>query len=160
MTDRSALERAFARNDDFVETDAGYTVATATLDSTVRLDPPTIEVAVHMPTLTAVVTDGPIAEIVHREWAKTLSRRLQDGGDVVAGTVLADPVIEESLEQITVRYRLRTDSPAQAVKDAKALVEFVVGTYVQGAIPGYSYDEPLAGLLANARHRAQEHPRD
>jgi hypothetical protein len=49
---------------------------------------------------------------------------------------------------VEVEFESTTD---QAVSDAKAVVDFVEATWIQGLIPGYEYDEPAASLLNRAQ---------
>ncbi|PSP74030.1 hypothetical protein BRC86_07190 [Halobacteriales archaeon QS_3_64_16] len=104
-----------------------------------------------VPTLSAAV-EGPVAEVVEEGWFDTFSLRLEDAAMAVPGTTeIAGPEASVEGETILVEADFEAESADRATDIAKALVDYVEGTYVEGVIPGYEYRPPVSGLLANAR---------
>lgn len=134
----------------FEETGAGHRLTTLQVEGIVRVVDRTLLVEVELPTLETVVRDAVVPDVVAAEWFETVSRRLEEGYDV-ARSPPADPVrVERDPRRVVVRYRIDPEDAEVAVADAKALAEYAQGTYVQGAIPGYSYGSPLDELLSGA----------
>jgi hypothetical protein len=126
MTQTNAVERAFRLHDGFERDDDTYVVTTTPFDGRVSLSDP-IEVTVRMPTLSAVVSDDSVADVVETGWFETLELRLEDAHTVVSADEATPPTI----------------------------VDFAEGTWMQGLIPGYDYDEPAAGML-NRAHQSHD----
>jgi hypothetical protein len=104
-----------------------------------------------VPTLSAAV-DGPVEAVVEEGWFDTFSLRLEDAAMAVPGTVdIEGPETSIEGESVHVEAAFETNSPDRATSVAKALVDYVEGTYVEGVIPGYEYRPPVSDLLANAR---------
>jgi len=115
----------------------------------------TFTARVVVPTLSAAVEE-PVGEAVERGWRDTLERRLADAYDVARTTGAVSVEDTTADGEPAVEVALRFVAPAdQGVEDAAALVNFVEGTYLQGTVPGYTYREPVAGLLSTARQRGQ-----
>lgn len=142
---------AFRRADGEQE---GFAATTTPFEATVRLDGAdggraTVRVTVRAPTLDAVVADETVAPVVEDGWFETLELRLAD-----AHTVTTDdaepPTVERGEESVTVSLSFGTRDPDRATEDARAVVEYVEGTWMQGVIPGYEYGEPAAGMLERA----------
>ncbi|NIU71041.1 MAG: hypothetical protein GWN73_39015 [Actinobacteria bacterium] len=108
-----------------------------------------------LPTLDSVVADETVAPVVEDGWFETFERRLED----VGGALRADPG-EPAVERddragtVTVEATFEAARPDHGAEDAAALVGYVEGTYLEGVIPGYTYREPVAGLLERARDRS------
>lgn len=132
-----------------------YRLTSAALESSVTVEDDTLVVTVVVPTLAAVVTDAAVAPVVEDDWFDTLERRLREGYDVTHSQAVAEADIERADDEVVVTYAIEAAHPETAAADAKALIEYVVGTFVQGAIPGYTYDAPLANLLETAFDRGQ-----
>ncbi len=155
----AAAERALATHAGF-ERDGDAFVATATpFEATVRLDAADAavryEAELALPTLDAVVADERVAPVVEEGWFETFERRLAD----LDGALRADasaPTVERDAAGRTVVVRSAYESarPDHGADDAAALVGYVEGTYLEGVIPGYTYREPVAGLLDRARDRS------
>lgn len=150
--DDSTIRDAFATHEAFAEIPTGYTLTTTPVDAVVHLDDDEVGIEVLLPTLSAVVTTEPVPSVVEESWRDTMTTRLQDSYDVVRSRPASPPAFDDAGEALKVTYRLHPDD-SEIAADAKALIEFTVGTYVQSAIPGYEYDEPLRSLLASARAR-------
>ena len=114
-------------------------------------DEDTVTVTVRVPTLAAATADD-ISSVVAEDWRRTLTRRLEDApGALPARPQLTEFSVSRHDDQLEIRYRL---SPARP-EIAKAVAEYVEGTYVETTIPGYEYEPPVADLLANARTTGQ-----
>ncbi len=150
--DESTIRDAFAAHEAFAEAATGYALTTTPVDTVVHLEDGEVVVEVLLPTLNEVVTTEPVPAVVEESWRETMTTRLQDGYDVVHSRPATPPTFEDADETLAVTYRLHPED-SDIAADAKALIEFAVGTYVQSAIPGYEYDEPLRSLLASARAR-------
>ncbi|WP_231185406.1 DUF5813 family protein [Haladaptatus sp. DYF46] len=148
MTQTNAVERAFRLHDGFERNDDGFVVTTSSFDGHASLTDP-VEVTVRMPTLSAVVSDDSVADVVESGWFETLELRLEDAHTVVSSDEATPPTIELSDDVVVLEVAL-SGYPDKAAEDAKAIVDFAEGTWMQGLIPGYDYDEPAAGMLDRA----------
>ena len=160
MADRlDAAERALATHGGFERRDGAFSSTATPFDATVAVEPDdgavryTLEIT--LPTLDAVVAGETVADVVHEGWYETLERRLED----VDGALRADAdaprlALDERSGTVTVTAAFTADRPDHGAEDAAALVGFVEGTYLEGVIPGYTYREPVAGLLERARERS------
>ncbi|WP_134669770.1 DUF5813 family protein [Halorussus marinus] len=160
MTDDSA-ERAFRRHPDFEPTDGGAFAVTSTpFENTTVADDGAYRVTVRAPEIDAVVAGETVADVVADGWFETLERRLDDV-HAVAETDDADPPeIRREGEAVSVVVEFAREDPAGAPDDAKAIVDYVEGTWVQGIIPGYDYREPAASLLDRATQNYDDEPGD
>ncbi|GAB3695021.1 DUF5813 family protein [Halorubrum pallidum] len=152
--------RAFDAHDAFEPAEDAWRVVTTAFDAAVSAEPATDEqlrlwVTVTVPTLSAVTVDS-VADVVEDGWAETFERRVVDVGGVTRGDGEFDPRVAVGDDGITVTFELRDGNAARAVDDAKALVDFVEGTYVQGVIPGYEYTDPVSDLLSAARRQGND----
>jgi hypothetical protein len=74
----------------------------------------------------------------------------------VAQTSTTGPVVvERDDDTVRVELEFTARNASQGVDDAKALIDFVEGTYIQGVVPGYDYGDPVAKLLSQARQRGE-----
>jgi hypothetical protein len=162
MSDDSAgrAERALERHAALERSDDGHEVTTTPFEATVRSEPARpdgrdarLDVELSMPSLDAAVADD-VAAVVEEGWFETLELRLEDAYDVVEVDPLEDPEIELSGSTVEVSFSFLAWNAGSGVDDAKAIVDFVEGTYVQGVIPGYEYEDPVAGLLDRATQQA------
>lgn len=139
----------------------GFDCTTTPFDVTVTGDPApegreaTVYVTVVVPTLDAAVPGESVAEIVELDWFETFDRRVSDVGTVLESADVSEPSVEREGEHVVFDLAFRAWTADVAVADAKAAVDFVEGTYVQGVIPGYDYGEPVSGLLARARSHGE-----
>lgn len=148
--------RAFADHGSFETVEEGvFAATTIPFEGTVRVrgvDPTSIEVSVRAPMLSeAVVEDEEVASVVERDWFETFERRMEDAHLPMTGDREVEPTVEDVAGQLLVEATLTDRDPSRAADDARAFVEYVEGTYVEGVVPGYEYDEPVAGLLDRAR---------
>lgn len=160
MTDLlEAAERALATHAGFERDGEAFVATTTPFEATVRLSDAgaavRYEFRLVLPTLDAVVADEDVASVVEAGWFETLERRLED----LDGALRADataPTVERDAtgRAVVVRSAYESTRPDHGAEDAAALVGFVEGTYLEGVIPGYTYREPVAGLLEQARERS------
>jgi hypothetical protein len=160
---RDAAGRALATRGGFERRDGAFDATTTPFDATVELadadDAVRYEIVMELPSLDAVVAGESVAEVVSEGWLETFDRRLED----VDGALRADagePTVEhdERDRTVTVTASFVSARPDHGAEDAAALVGYVEGTYVEGVIPGYTYREPVAGLLEQARERSGASP--
>lgn len=164
MTDSTlpdAVRRELESHDAFEPADDGYRLTTTVFDATVTAEAADGErdgrfaVVVTLPTLDAAAAD-PVAAVVEDDWFETLERRLRDVFTVARTSTHDDPVVDRIDDEVRVTLAFTAWNAREGVEDAKALVEFVEGTYAQGIVPGYEYRGAAATLLENAQSRGQE----
>ncbi|KYH26264.1 hypothetical protein HAPAU_13590 [Halalkalicoccus paucihalophilus] len=107
-------------------------------------------VVVRLPTLDAVVEGETVAQVVEDGWFETLERRLEGPEQVTSGLESIDSEVRREGDEVRVELTFSSATPERAAENAKSLVEFVEGTWVQGIVPGYEYGEPAASLLDRA----------
>lgn len=152
-----SVERAFEYHDAFERDGDAFLVATTAFEGRVTaVDGPeyvsAYTVTVRVPTLSAVTT-GEVGDAVADGWFETLERRLEDApkatrADVELGTF----DVERDGEDVYVTYGFELGNADRAAEIAKAFVEYVEGTYVEGVIPGYEYESPVDDLISDASH--------
>jgi hypothetical protein len=155
-----SAERSLADHGAFEERGEEYAVTTTPFDATVRVDAAGealfYEVSVSVPTLDATVETEEVAPVVQEGWFKTFERRIEHPD----GTTRVDPGpplvrLDFETDEVHVEIGFETTAPPRGTEDAKALVDFIEGTYVQGIIPGYEYRDPVAGLIQQAEDRSE-----
>lgn len=156
-TARRALERHGA----FELGEEGYDCTTTPFDATVTAAHVDAEgrdaefvVRVSLPSLDAAVEGERVADVVAEGWFETLELRLEDAYDVAEVDSTAELTIDRRGDRIVACFRFVAWDADAGVANAKAIVDYVEGTYVQGVIPGYEYGEPVAGLLSRASEQA------
>jgi hypothetical protein len=107
-------------------------------------------VIVTVPTLDAVVEGESVADVVEDGWFETLELRLDSPEQVTTGLDAIDSSVTRTGEEVRVEMRFSSQNPERAAENAKALAEFVEGTWVQGIIPGYEYGGPASSLMERA----------
>jgi hypothetical protein len=155
-----SAERSLAEHGAFEERGEGYAVTTTAFDATVRVsaagDTLSYRVLVVVPTLDAAVEGEAVAPVVQEGWFETFERRVghHDGTTRVDP---GDPIVTLDVDagEVRVEVGFETTTPARGTEDAKALVDFVEGTYLQGIVPGYDYRDPVAGLIQQAEDRSK-----
>jgi hypothetical protein len=156
MTDAlpAAVERAFDRHDALEQDGDGFVVTTTVFRGRVtavgRADSPVYTVTIQAPTI-QTATAGDVGEAVADGWFDTLCRRLEDAPTATRADVdLETFTVERDGEEVYTTYGFEWDSPDRAADIAKTFVEYVEGTYVEGVVPGYEYEPPVADLLDSA----------
>ncbi|WP_254862314.1 DUF5813 family protein [Halovivax gelatinilyticus] len=156
-----AVERALDTHDAFEPGADGYVLETTVFDVSVTATAAegerdgAFEVTVVVPTLSAAAVDH-VAEIVETDWAETFERHVQDAFTVARTSTHDEPVVERTDDSLRVKLAFTAWDATEGVSDAKALAEYVEGTYAQGLIPGYEYRGPARSLQTNAQQRGQE----
>lgn len=172
MIDADAMperaSRAFESHGRFASADGGYALTTTDFDSrvtatTTETATPTASagetdesairytVTVRVPMLSAAVRES-VGPSVEEGWFETLSLRLEDAAAATRNEVAIDQyALERDGTAAVARYVFEWDNADTAPDLAKAIIEFVEGTYLQGVVPGYEYRDPVAGMLARAR---------
>lgn len=153
-SDRDDGDRAFERHDAFDRRERDeptYGLTTTVLETSVR-PRDRVSITVTVPGIDAAVSGETVADVVADGWFETFERRLADVYGV-ASTDGEGPTIERDAREIRVRLEFDSSRPAE---DAKALIEYVEGTYVQGLIPGYEYRGPAGELLEAATERGRQ----
>ena len=153
MTDEStaAIERAFERHEAYEREDDAFVVSTTAFDGRVTVAAGGVYTAtVRVPTIQATTVDE-VGEAVADGWFDTLQRRLEDAPKATRADVeLARFDVERDGEGVFVTYGFESTDPDRAAGIAKTFVEYAEGTYVEGVIPGYEYESPVADLLERA----------
>jgi hypothetical protein len=150
-----SVERAFDYHDAFERDGDAYLVSTTAFEGRVTaVDGPeylsAYTVTIRVPTLAAATADD-VGDAVQSGWFETLERRLEDAPTATRSDVeLATFDVEEDGEDIYVTYGFEWGNADRAAEIAKAFVEYVEGTYVEGVIPGYEYLEPVSDLVSAA----------
>ena len=154
MTDPST--DGFAAHDAFEPDDDGFALTTVPFDSHAEATDAGYRIVVRVPTLDAA-TEETIAEAVRKGGFETFERRLADASGVTRAAVdVSTPTVERNGDTVRVAFAFEHDDPRGAADAAKALAEYVEGTYVEGIVPGYTYEPPVADLLARARRHGDE----
>jgi hypothetical protein len=145
---------AFDDHDSLTTRDGRGVVTTTAFEGTVTADTgdgsTAYTVTVAMPTIESA-TSGTVGDAVAADWLRTLRRRLEDAPTATRAAVDLDSFGVDSREgTVHVEYGFSDTSPATAANIATAFVEFAEGTYVEGVVPGYEYESPVADLLSQA----------
>jgi hypothetical protein len=148
--------RSFQRYE-AVERDGDWFVVTTTaFDARVTAEPTDegalrYTVEVRAPTLQAATADA-VGDSVAAGWFETYDRRLEDAAMAVRHDVELTErrVFEEAGDAVAV-FAFEWGDADEAPGIAKALSEYVEGTYVEGIVPGYEYEPPVSELLSAAR---------
>ena len=164
MTDDlpDSVARALEAHDAFEAADDGYALTTTVFETHVTATDAEgerdgeFQVTATLPTLDAVVADETVAPVVEDGWLETLERRLAETFTVAHTTSHAEPRVEREGDEVRVSLEYVAWDASEGVADAKALLEYVEGTYAQGIIPGYEYRGEAATLLESAQERGQQ----
>ena len=153
-------EAAFENSEGFVGCADGFRAVDTPFDAHVRLveqDESTVEYVLdcQVPSLDAVVEGDTLSDALLDGWAETMARRLGDAGHATSLEAL-EVDCSWDRDQFEVVFRIhRPVDRAPPIADLLALVGYLEGTYLQGLIPGYSYQEPAAGMLEQAERRGR-----
>jgi len=152
-----AVYAAFETHPGYDVADDRGTVTTTPFDGTVTIEQTDADwnrryvVSVTVPTLSAVVEEV-VGPAVVDGWFETLERRLEDAPMATRASVELDTFeVHRTDETVEITYAFTSGSESEAADIAKTLVEYVEGTYVEGVVPGYDYQPPVAGLLDQAQ---------
>lgn len=155
-----AVGEVLAAHDAFERGADGYRLTTTEIDVTVTAseldDQFAIQLVAQVPTLDRAVAGETVGDAVADHWFETLERRAADAFTVARTEEREEPRVERTDGVVRVDMRVVSADPARAIDDAKALGEFVEGTYLEGLIPGYTYRGVAATLRERAHQRGQE----
>jgi hypothetical protein len=159
MTEQTVADarEAFESHEAFEQIDDGFRVETTVFDATATAAETDgwklrYEVSVTVPTLSAAVAGDAVGSAVESGWLDTFERRLEDAPTSTRASVdLSAFAVESDDETIDVIFAYEFGDPERAVEIAKTFVEYVEGTYVEGIVPGYEYESPVADLVRNAQ---------
>lgn len=157
----AAVAAAFDDREAFVAGGDGYAVETTSFDGYVTATEGTdwqteYDVTVRAPTLDAATADE-VGDAVRSGWFETLERRLADAPKATRVAVDLDGFsLERSDEEVVVTYQFSLGGEREAADVAKAFVEYVEGTYVEGIVPGYEYVGVVAELVQSASSGGSE----
>lgn len=149
--------QAFDDHDAFDRDGTAYALSTTPFDAHVEVtdEPARYRVTVRVPGLDAT-TEEPVEDVLCEGWFDTLSLRLEDAPGVTRANIdVPEPTVERLGEAVRVAFEFAHDDPPRAAAAAKALIEYVEGTYVEGIVPGYSYRPPVSDLLSRARQQSE-----
>ncbi|WP_254536339.1 DUF5813 family protein [Halomarina litorea] len=160
MTDEvpDAARRAFEAHDAFSEDadDGAYRLETTDFDGRVTAAESDTEwalrytVTVRAPTLDAAVEED-VGPNLQEGWLDTLELRSADApGAVRERVTLDDHAVRTEGEEVVVEYVFTMGDADRAPAVAKAMAEYVEGTYMEGVVPGFTYRPPVADLLDEA----------
>jgi len=150
-----AVRAAAADRPAFEPVGDGYRVTTTAFDARVAATDVSewataFAVTVEVPTLRGAV-DGDVGPAVAEGWLDTFERRLADAPSSTRARVdLETFEVESDGDAVTVVYGFEFGDAGTGLDVAKTFVEYVEGTYVEGVVPGYDYEPPVADLLAEA----------
>lgn len=154
----SPVVTAMEAHDAFERSGDGFELTTSELEtsvhaSTLSAERYAVRVSVAAPSLDASVADQSVGTAVQSSWLETFERRLEDAFHVTRTSDHDPPQVSHEGATVWVELTFETTDPDQGVDDAKALGEFVEGTYLEGLIPGYTYRGPAKQLLERAHQR-------
>lgn len=148
--------RAFDEHDAFERDDRWFEVTTTRFEGRVTADETddwalwyTLEV--RAPMLSTATADD-VGPAVEDGWFETYGLRLEDAGMAVRQDVEFEDhrVFEEAGDAVAV-FEFEWGNVDQVPDIAKAITEYVEGTYMEGIVPGYEYRSPVSELLTRAR---------
>jgi hypothetical protein len=152
VPDRAAA--ALRRHEAVEHVDGQFRIDSTVFDATVTAsqagDAHRFTVTVTVPSLSAATGD-PVGDAVAAGWFDTFERRLGDAPKATRAALELDRLaVERRGIDVVVTFEFTWDGPDRAVDIAKTLVEYVEGTYVEGIVPGYTYEPPVSELLSRA----------
>ncbi|MWG34066.1 DUF5813 family protein [Halomarina oriensis] len=148
--------RAFDGHDAFSEADEGYELQTTAFGGRVTAEETEgwalrYALTVGVPTLDAAVEED-VGEHLEEGWFETYELRLEDAPGAVRDSVDLEGIDVRTEDGDAVATFTFTFGNADRAPDvAKAIAEYVEGTYMEGIVPGFTYRPPVAGLLSKAR---------
>lgn len=150
-----SARQAFEAHEKITDTAEGYAIDTTIFDGFVRASEGpdwknTYTVTVFVPTLSAATAEA-VGPAVEEGWRDTLERRLEDAPQATRANVDLHALdIETVDDELQITFTFEFGNADRAARIAKTLVEYVEGTYIEGIVPGYEYESPVADLLSEA----------
>ncbi|WP_181691670.1 DUF5813 family protein [Natronomonas sp. LN261] len=151
--------RAFEGHDAFERDGRWFEVTTTRFDGRVTAEETdewahSYTVEVRAPMLSDAI-EGDVGPAVEDGWFDTYELRLEDTGMAVRQDVdFAEyRLLEEAGDAVAV-FEFEWGNADHVPGMAKAMTEYVEGTYMEGIVPGYEYRPPVSELLSRARSGA------
>jgi hypothetical protein len=165
MSERNALPdravRAFEGHDAFERDGEWFEVTTTKFDGRITAKETEewalsyiLEVRAPMLSEAAEETVGPAVE---DGWFETYELRLADATMALREdlTLTDQRVVEEAGDAVAI-FEFEFENADRVPKMAKAIAEYVEGTYMEGIVPGYEYGPPVSSLLSKARQSSND----
>lgn len=140
----------------FLEREDGtFALQRTDFEAWVRIGETEVVLVQELPMLDATVTGETVAPVVEEGWFETFERRVEDVTTVVEAQIEA-PEVDREGDVIHVETRIGKTHDAPEV--AVSATTYIEGTWVEGIIPGYDYDEQVQSIRNRARQNAEEGP--
>jgi len=151
--------RAFEGHDAFERDGRWFEVTTTRFDGRVTAEETdewahSYTVEVRAPMLSSAI-EGDVGPAVEDGWFDTYELRLEDTGMAVRQDVdfTEYRLLKEAGDAVAV-FEFEWNNADHVPEMAKAMTEYVEGTYMEGIVPGYEYRPPVSELLSRARSGA------
>lgn len=149
--------QAFERHTAYSTEDGEYILGTTAFDSRVVASESDADswmlryrLTVRTPTLASAVEED-VGPSLREGWFETFKRRLEDAPGAVREDITLDDFSARSDDgEAIAEFAFQFGNSDRAPDVAKAIAEYVEGTYVEGIVPGYTYRPPVSELLSNA----------
>ncbi|MFC7175942.1 DUF5813 family protein [Halosegnis marinus] len=155
MTLPDSAERAFDAHEAFVRDADGYELTTTRFDGRVTAEETEewahrYTLSVRAPMLSAAV-EGEVGPDLESGWFDTFALRLEDAPGAVRESVELETLdVRREAGHAVAEFVFEWGNADRAPAVAKALGEYVEGTYMEGVVPGFDYREPVASMLSTA----------
>lgn len=149
-------EEPFAAHPQFTaQESAVYSLEGFDFEAWVRVGEDEVVLVEELPMLDAAVEGETVAPVVEDGWYETFERRVEDVTSLLQGD-LDEPKVARDGDRI--RVEIRIEAGEQAPDDAIAAANYVEGTWVEGIIPGYTYNEAVQAIRNRAQENAEGQP--
>jgi hypothetical protein len=103
-------------------------------------------VEMEVPTIDSIVLEE-VEPIIKEGWLETFSLRLEDIGGAVQNKFDSVEIELKNEKKVVIIIEFSSESINRGIGDAKAIVDYIEGTYREGIIPGFKYDKMVADLI-------------
>lgn len=149
-------EEPFAAHPQFTAQETGlYSLDGFDFEAWVRLGEDEVVLVEELPMLDATVEGETVAQVVEEGWYETFERRVADVTSLLQGDRGAPKVARDGDR---IRVETRIEAGEQAPDDAIAATNYVEGTWVEGIIPGYDYNDTVQAIRDRAHENAEGRP--
>ncbi|MBS3760112.1 DUF5813 family protein [Halodesulfurarchaeum sp.] len=153
MTDEIA--DAFRAAPGYHEQEAGvFEVGRLNFDGQLTVSKGPVTLALTVPTLDATVENETVAPVVEQGWEETFERRVEDVTNLVS-TLTEEPEVTNVSGSLRVSMSFRRDS-STLTEEVRNAANYVEGTWVEGIIPGYEYEDQVQAIRERASKTASE----